>query len=303
MAVYKRTYSNYEGTLTDQFWRFTVLPRYSLKTAFESRILTAFYTLCFIPHILALCLIYLSNNETLQALIQLNPSEIGTLLTINGEFFYVLFAAETFLSFFIVTFIGPGLISPDVINNAIPLYLSRPFSKREYVLGKLAVLFALTSMVTWVPGLLLIGIQSNFAGLSWLSTNMRLPIGIFVGSVLWILTTSLIALAMSAWTRSKPIATAALFGVFFIAGAFGQIANEILRLNPRWGDLLSLPTSMYIVWNWLLLNDATYGEIIRRGRVFSEGVPGWTGLAAMLGFSAFGLFLLVKKIRAVEVVR
>jgi ABC-type transport system involved in multi-copper enzyme maturation permease subunit len=303
MAVYKRTYNNYEGTITDQLWRFTVLPRYSLKTVFESKLLTSFFTLCFVPHIIALALIYLANNETLMALIRLNDSDAASLLTINAQFFYFLFVAETFLSFFIVTFIGPGLISPDVINNAIPLYLSRPFSRHEYVLGKLAVLFTLGSVITWVPGLLLIGVQANFAGLSWLSDNIRLPIGIFVGSVLWISTTSLIALAISAWTRSKPIATASLFGVFFIAGGFGQFANAILRLNPRWGDLLSLPTTMYIVWNWLLLNQSTYAEISRRGRIISEGLPSWTGLAAMLVFCAISLFLLTKKIRAVEVVR
>jgi ABC-type transport system involved in multi-copper enzyme maturation permease subunit len=303
MAVYKRTYNSYEGTLTDQFWRFTVLPKYSLKTVFESRILTAFYTLCFIPHIIALCLIYISNNEVLMTLIGLNSTGADEFFTINGTFFYILFAVETVMSFFIVTFIGPGLISPDVVNNAIPLYLSRPFSRKEYVLGKLTVLLTLTSMVTWVPGLFLIAMQTNFAGLSWLSDNLRLPIGIFVGSVLWILTTSLTALAMSAWTRSKPIATAALFGVFFIAGAFGQIANGILALNPRWGDLMSLPTTMYIVWNWLLLNDSSYGEIIRRGTVVSGGLPAWSGLAAMLAFSAVCLSLLLKKIRAVEVVR
>jgi ABC-type transport system involved in multi-copper enzyme maturation permease subunit len=303
MAVYKRTYNSYEGTLTDQFWRFTVLPKYSLKTVFESRLLTAFYTLCFIPHIIAFCLIYISNNEVLMTLIGLNAQGADEFFTINGTFFYILFAVETVLSFFIVTFIGPGLISPDVVNNAIPLYLSRPFTRKEYIVGKVAVLFALASLVTWVPGLFLVAMQTNFAGLSWLSANLRLPIGIFVGSVLWILTISLIALAMSAWTRSKPIATAALFGVFFIAGAFGQAANEILGLNPKWGDVMSLPTTMYMVWNWLLLNQSVYGEVVRRGRVVYEGLPAWSGLAAMLAFCGVCLFLLFKKIRAVEVVR
>lgn len=303
MAVYKRTYKNYAGRLTEQFWRFTVLPRYSLRTAFESRILTAFYTVCFIPHVLAFALIYARNNETLMALAALNAPGLASLLNIDGQFFYYLFAVETFLSFFVVTFIGPGLISPDVVNNAIPLYLSRPFSRKEYVLGKIAVLFTLTSLITWVPGLLLVGIQANFRGLSWLWDNVRLPIGIVIGSVFWILTISLIALAVSAWTRSKPIATAVLFGVYFIATGFGQVANGILRLNPRWGDLMSLPVAMRIVWNWLLLNESVF--VVPQGprRVYIEGLPSWSGLVAMLIFCAICLFLLTKKIRAVEVVR
>ena len=65
MAVYKRTYTTYDGTLTGQFWRFTVLPRFLLQNAFESRLMTAFCTMCFVPHVVALCIIYLRNNSVL----------------------------------------------------------------------------------------------------------------------------------------------------------------------------------------------------------------------------------------------
>ena len=40
-------------------------------------------------------------------------------------------------------FIGPGQVSPDLANNALPLYLARPFSRVEYVLGKMSVLLVL----------------------------------------------------------------------------------------------------------------------------------------------------------------
>jgi hypothetical protein len=39
------------------------------------------------------------------------------------------------LALFLAAFIGPGLISPDLHNNALSLYLARPFSRAEYVLG------------------------------------------------------------------------------------------------------------------------------------------------------------------------
>ena len=47
-------------------------------------------------------------------------------LKIDGNFFLYLFATQTYLSFLLVTFVGPGLIAPDVANNALPLYLCRP---------------------------------------------------------------------------------------------------------------------------------------------------------------------------------
>src|SRR5579862_1719160 len=150
MAVYKRNYKRFDGALTDQTWRFTILPRYSFQTVFESKFMTSFFSFCFLPHLAALILIYLKYNAG--ALGSLNLAFLQ-LLKVNGDFFLSLFTAETYLSLFLVTFVGPGLIAPDLANNALPIYLSRPFSKREYILGKLSVLLILTSLITWVPGL------------------------------------------------------------------------------------------------------------------------------------------------------
>ncbi|MBI2149153.1 MAG: ABC transporter permease [Acidobacteria bacterium] len=306
MAVYRRTYNQYEGPLTREHWRFTVLPRYSLKTAFESRLLTSFFSFCFFPHILALFIIYVRNNDLLVEYLKFNAPGVLAAVDINGEFFYYLFAAQTFLSFFVIVFVGPGLVSPDLANNALPLYLSRPFTRTEYVVGKIAVLFTLTSLITWVPGLLLVGVQADLAGLSWLWDNPRIPIGIVVGSLFWTLTVSLISLALSAWVKAKPIATASLFGVFFASGAFGQAVNAVLDLNPRWGDLLNLPATMRGLWNWLLLNEATFGQTVirsRTGRFLTEGIPAWSGFLVLLAVCAISIFLLARKIRAVEVAR
>src|SRR5207244_828077 len=146
MAVYKRNYKRFDGPLTDQRWRFTILLRYAFQTVFESKLVTAFFTACFIPHVGALVLIYLRNN--LGAVRALNLTSLE-FLNIDGSFFFSVFQIETYLSFLLVTFIGPGLVAPDLANNALPLYLSRPFSRQEYVIGKLSVLLAVTSLITW----------------------------------------------------------------------------------------------------------------------------------------------------------
>jgi hypothetical protein len=41
MAVYKRSYKSYTGTLTDPRLRFLILPKYSYERLFASRFLTA----------------------------------------------------------------------------------------------------------------------------------------------------------------------------------------------------------------------------------------------------------------------
>jgi len=300
MAVYKRHYKPFDGELTPQRWRFAILIRYSLQTVFKSRLLNLFFTLCLLPHLCALVLIYLHHNLGALRALDLQAVEF---LNIDGNFFLDVFVAETYLSFLMVTFVGPGLIAPDLANNALPLYLSRPFSRREYIAGKLGILLIMTSLITWIPGLLLVGIQANEAGLPWLAANARIPIGIFVGSWIWIVTVSLVALALSAWVKMRPAAIFSLLGVFFVVGSFGNLANALLALQPPWGLLMNMNATMRGLWNWLLLGDSEYGAVFRRGTLSSAGLPSWTALVALAGFSALSLALLVRKVRACEVVR
>jgi ABC-2 type transport system permease protein len=296
MAVYKRTYTRYSGPLTDERWRFAILPRYALQSVFTSRFHTAAFILALVPHLIALVMIYFRSNIDALAVFDIDVRELE-FLSINGGFFLSLFVVETIISFFIVALLGPGLIAPDLANNAMPLYLSRPFSRAEYVLGKLAVLMIVTSLITWVPGLLLFGLQTSLVGLSWPWDNSRVLAGILVGSLLWTLTVSLIALALSAWVKWKPVAAAALFGIFFVSAGFGTISNVMLQ--TRWGTLLNLASAMRMVWRWLFLNEAHY-------RITTPPwgtLPAWTGLLSLIVVCGIALLLLSWKIRPVQVVR
>jgi len=120
------------------------------------------------------------------------------------------------LALFLAAFIGPGQVSPDLAKQRPLALLARPFSRVEYVLGKLSVLVILMSLMTWVPGLLLFGLEGYLEGFGWMQDNARLafwPVRPARGSGLrcW----ALLALALSAWVKWKPVAGALMFGVFF----------------------------------------------------------------------------------------
>jgi ABC-2 type transport system permease protein len=253
-----------------------------------------------LPPLVAIVMIYLKHNVQLLQTLNL---EVMSFLAVDGEFFFTLLSIQTVLSFFIAASVGPGLVAPDLANNALPLYLSRPFSRAEYVLGKLTVLAVLTSLITWIPDLLIIGIETNLSGISWLTSNLRLPVGIFIGSWIWILVISLVSLAISAWVKFRPVATASLFGVFFALAAFGGVTNQMLALDPGWGSLLSMPADMGRLWTWLLMGSTEYARLVANGSSQINGLPIWGSFAAMAAFGAVALFLLNKKVRAAEVVR
>jgi ABC-2 type transport system permease protein len=297
MAVYKRTYTRYTGNLTNERWRFTILARYAIKTIFESKVNTSLFMGALMPHVISIVLIYLRSHLDVLLQLDFEPLEAVRFVTIDGNFFLGVFMIETFASFFLVALIGPGLVSPDLGNNAMPLYLSRPFSRAEYVLGKLTVLFGLTSLITWVPGLILIGVQTSMVGFSWLSDNLRIAAGVVIGSWIWTLTISLIALALSAWVKWKPVAVASLFGVFFVAAGFGTVTNMLL--DTRWGILVNVNSAMLMIWRWLFLGESSYRLVTPP---FGT-LPAWTGFVTMIGVCAIALFMLDKKIRATQVVR
>jgi ABC-2 type transport system permease protein len=288
MAVYRRSYRGYTGPLTAEWSRFAVIPRYAYRDLFQSKIMAAFFVLCYVAPLVFLFLLYFAHNFGRLAAIFGEPSASSP-ITINGEFFFTFLGFQCPLAFILTAFIAPGLISGDLANRGLTLYLARPFSRAEYAIGKMSVLLFLLSLITWVPGLILFGVQAALAGAGWLSQNLWIAWAIFAGSWIWILTISLLALAFSAWVKWRIAAGALLLAIFFVAAGFGEAINAVL--DVRWGKLINLAYVLTTVLNRLFHSRETF-EISQPSA--------WVMLALI---SAACLALLIRKLRAFEVIR
>src|SRR6266436_4325035 len=198
MAVYERSYDEFRGQLTPQWSRFLILPRYAFQSVFRSKLFITFFAICFVYPLIAAILIYLHHNTFAIATMKLNVAE---LLPIDASFFKTYMIVQGVSAFFLTVLVGPALVSRDLTNNALPLYLSRPFSRAEYVLGKMSVLVILLSLITWVPGLILFIIHSSLMGRTWFVDNAWIAWAIFASAIIWILIIALLALALSAWIK------------------------------------------------------------------------------------------------------
>ncbi|MBI4875841.1 MAG: hypothetical protein HY822_14490 [Acidobacteria bacterium] len=299
MAVYKKQYRGYDGPLTAGWTRFLVPARYIFEDLNRSRFLTLFFLGTLIWPVFCAAFIWLTHNLSALKLLNIRAEK---LLAIDVLFFQSYLGLQSMLAFFLTAFVGPGLISPDLANNAVPLYLARPFSRLEYVLAKMSVLLALLSAMTWAPGLALYGFQGYLQGNGWAGQNTRIASALFVGSMVYILILSFLALALSAWVKWRPVAGALLFGVFFVAAGFGNAINEVLQ--TKWGHLMNLSYLIGTVWTDL------FEERLRRGpgaaffRIKSgEEIPVWAAWLALGSICALCAWLLNRKIRGVEVVR
>ncbi len=300
MAVYKKTYRPYEGSLTPGWSRFLVITRYAFEELRSSRFLTIFYIASFLYPLIAAILIYVRHNASALGLV--GARNANQLISINVVFFLTLLGWQSMLALFLAAFIGPGQISPDLANNALALYFARPFSRTEYVLGKMSVLVILLSLMTWVPGLLLFLLQGYLEGGGWMADNWRFAYGVFFGAWIWILILSLLALALSAWVKWKPAAGGLMFGVFFVAAAFGGIANAVERTD--WGNLLNIGYLIGSVWVELFEggNRTTNGAVFFRVPQ-GEELPMWCTYATLAALCGICLYMLARKIRGTEVVR
>ena len=114
-------------------------------------------------------------------------------------------------------------------------------------LGKLLVLLLPLSAVTWIPGLLLVGLQTSLAGAGWLRRALAARAGDGRGLV------DLDSAARACWrSRSRPgsswrpVATGMLFGLFIVGEAFGKAIEEIAGF--RWGKLLAMDDVVQTIW-------------------------------------------------------
>src|SRR6185295_17098766 len=129
MAVYEQTYKPYTGALTPEWSRFLIIPRHAYRAVFNSKLFTAFFVICFVPLLVEAIMLYLRHN--VGALAAMN-AQVRDLFVVDAFFFEVFVNIQNSFAFLLALLIGPPMVSRDLRNNALPLYLCRPFSRTEY---------------------------------------------------------------------------------------------------------------------------------------------------------------------------
>lgn len=289
MAIFQKVYETYKGGYTSINHRTLVICRYGLEEAFKVKWFLPFFVLCFIPPLIIMCIIYLRYNLHVIDTLQI---PIERLVSIDTVFFIRwLQIPQLSIVLLMVMIVGPAVLSPDMRNNALPLYFSRPISKAHYLLGKFFVLLALCSVVTWVPGLLLVLFQTYLSEDGWLANNWGSFVGAFFVPVLWTVCLSMLSFAITALIKVKLTARLTFFGLFFVGFAF---SNVMFVLFHSWtGGLFNLFIPMDTITKWLY-----------RGDLYSlrYDMPLVASLATIVTITAISTYIVYRKIRAYEVV-
>jgi len=285
MAVYRRGYQRYQGPITGRWTRFLVLPHFAWQRLFQQRLVVSLTVIALLWPVLCAVFIYISNNADL---LKGMGRQFQSFIEVDGSFFMVFMNVQAVFAVFLAALAGPGLIAPDLANNALPLYFSRPLHRSEYACARLITLLGMLSLVTWIPGLILFGMQVGMADGGWFQANWRIGSGIVIGFAVWILLVSLVALASSAYARLRVVAGGIVLGFFFILSGASVMINGVFR--STWGHAINPAWAIRRLWYEMFNLDAPSG-------------PGV--LACILTIAAILLLLVLvleRKLRPVEVV-
>jgi ABC-2 type transport system permease protein len=282
MPIYDQGYRRYEARGPLRKARFWPITREALRLVLSKRAFLGLLLAAFIPFVVRVGQIYFIS--------QAPQNPLAERLPIDGRLFGEFLNQQIGFTILLVIFGASGLVANDLRTGAILAYLSRPLTRRDYVIGKLLVPLFLCLSVTLAPGLLLyatgLSLAPDFYGkweLAWIAP------AIVLHACTISLVVSLLTLAISALSRSARVAGLGLFGLIIGLEPVRLVLQCGLRQKPAM--LLSIQTNLHA------LGAALFGITDRQ----VEMAWGWSALVLAL-VSLGCLYVLRSRVRAVEIV-
>ena len=221
MPVLDQRYRRWEGTPTSYVSRMLVIPRYDLLDIVQRKAWLAFFVASMLPPIVLAALVYFTANlEPLKALF---PVLAVVKIPLPGARAYEMVGVvQMWLLVVFGLSVGPPLATRDFANNAMPLYLSKALRRWEYVMGRWSLLLLVFSVMSWVPLLLVLGLEMALTSAEWRSGHAWLAGAIVVGLVPVILLMTALVTAVASHVHRANLARAALLGIILVSWPFAK---------------------------------------------------------------------------------
>jgi len=200
------------------------------------------------------------------------------------------FDRQDLFVFLVTITLGASAIAEDRRTNALQIYLSKPLTRFEYIIGKLSVLMTFLLFITWVPAILLLIVQVLFAGnFAFLKANAYLFPAITLYSIVEVVMVSMCMLALSSLSTSGRFAGILYTALIFFSDALSGVLRAVNGGSTR------------VAWVSFGNNLAQLGDVIFRVPLRYE-VPWVLSLAIVVGLVGISALILERRVRGVEIV-
>lgn len=281
MPIHDQGYRRYGGLKARTGTGWMVIARAGIRTFITKRAFLGLLLFAWLPFVVRAVQFYFATN--------FNNIPQASLLTPSADTFRQFLEQQQTFVFFVTVYAGAGLIANDRRANALQIYLSKPLTRAEYILGKLAILMAFLLAVTWVPAILLLIVQIAFAGnFAFFKANVFLFPAITLFAFLQVALASSTMLALSSLSKSSRYVAILYAGLIFFTQAV-------------YGVLYAVTRSTALSWLSFSANLAQMGDVIFRQKLQYD-TPWPVSLLMILALIVVSALVLERRVRGVEVV-
>ncbi|HEU4752754.1 MAG TPA: ABC transporter permease subunit, partial [Armatimonadota bacterium] len=203
------SYRNYDGPLRSHPFRWWIIARMMARLALKRKGFWVLACLALLPYLFHAFQLYIRSQV---------PSRLAEFL---GEqpfnlLFYDAYQRSEFWIFLLALLIGAGSIAGDNRTNALQIYLSKPVTKGDYLLGKWMGIFSVLAAVSLVPSVALFlfcwgsfshqGFMKDYHDLAWQAVVAPLLPAALHASLI---------LGFSAWFK-RPLLAGGIYAAFYV---------------------------------------------------------------------------------------
>jgi ABC-type transport system involved in multi-copper enzyme maturation permease subunit len=278
--IHDQTYRHYEGHREPPGKTWGVIAWAGIRNMITKRAFLGLLIFAWVPFLV----------RAVQFWVVANYPQVSQIIAPNAATFRDVVSQQGIFAFFVTIYVGAGLIASDRRANALQIYLSKPISRTEYIVGKLATLLFFLLGVTLLPALLLLLIQISFAAnIDILRAHPFLPASIVLATIIQSLVMACTMLALSALSNS-PRYVAILYtgAIFFTTAIFGFMTGITGSTRMAWVSITSNVSQVTDV-------------IFRQPPSFQS--PWQISLLVILGLLALSVSVLERRVKGVEVVK
>ena len=287
-TVREKGYYHWDGQLAERRFPWWPITRTGIMLAFKKRGFRFLFAGAFLPGVVFLGFIYASENlENFKFMLHSSTQ----ILSITPGSFKLFFMLPLFLPWLLMlVFAGSGLIADDLKHNSLQIYFSRPLRKKDYLLGKMAVVFFFILAVTLVPGLLVYIFKLIFAGsFKFFLSYPWLVLSIIGFSVVLAVFFAFYTLLLSALSKNSRYVMILVFIVYLFSHIFYGILHGIFK-------------TPYMALFSIRENIDQVGAVVFAQKP-AHPIPVLWSCLVLAGICGLSALILSRKIRGVEVVR
>ncbi|MGV3517383.1 ABC transporter permease [Luteitalea sp.] len=279
MPIHDQSYRRYAGERRPVRSAWMVIARAGLMSFLSRKAFLGLLIVAWIPFIVRASQLFLASNF----------SQAATFLAPSAQTFRDFLGQQGIFVFLITIYVGAGLIANDRRANALQLYLSKPVTRAEYILGKMSVLAVFLLAITWLPAILLLILQIAFSGsFTFLRDNTSLIASVTLYCLLTVIVITFGMTALSSLSRSSRFV-----GIMF--------AGVLIFSDAMFNALRFITGSTAISWVSVQASLDQVGDVIFR-QAPRHQTPVAVSFLVLLAVVVLSASVLERRVRGVEVV-